>query len=323
MERSSALPSVRGGGAVWVAVVAVLAVLWAGSLNPWLTSAASWVAVTAGWIIVKRIKRTIASAEAWGAMAALALLAAIAWACGAALVQLRLILFNPFGRGSAFGQTLEPLIGGGDWIVAAALGLLVAAIGSAWLLSSAIPYAAVDAGFRIHAIVVRAYRHLNRNRAVGSFAVAAGAVTVTAAMIGSHAGAPVRIVVGLAAAYTQLYWLALSDRRKPESEQAASGSGGPSKTVRRSGKVVFVSLIAFHAIFVAFYISLFGAFYGWSWQIPVLYVIIWIGGAVWALIAWLLALSRIAYAAVMILLGLACALLLGMIAGIYDWEMLI
>jgi len=323
MESSSVLPADRGGGVVWAAVVAVLAALWAGSLNPWLTSSASWVAVTTGWIIVKRIKRAISAEEAWGAWASLSLLAVFASACGLALVQLRLVLINPFGRSSPLRQTLESLIGGGDWIVAIALGLLVAAIGGAWLLSSAIPCAAAGGGFRIHVIVVRAFQQLKRNRAASSFAVAAGGMTVAAAMIGSHAEAPIRIVIGLAAAYTQLYWLALSDRRLPKSEYVASGRGNKSKTGRRNGRVVLGSLIALHVIFTAFYISLFGAFYGWSWQVPIVYAFIWISGAIWALIARFLALSRIAYAVVMILLGLVCALLLGMIAGVYDWEMLI
>ncbi|WP_372630813.1 hypothetical protein [Cohnella sp.] len=317
MERSSVLPVVRGGGVVWLAVAAVLVALWVGSLNPWLTSAASWAAVAAGWVIVKRIKGTIHSSDAWGALAALALLAAFAWACSEAFVQLRPRLFNPFG------PMLEPLIEGRGWIVAVALGLLVAAIGGAWLLSSAISCAAAGAGFRVHAIVARAFRHLKRSRAAGSFAAAAGGMTVAAAMIGAHAETPWRIVAGLAAAYAQIYWFALAERRKPESGHAASGNVREARAVRRTRRVVLGSLIALHAIFVTFYVSLFGAFYGWTWKIPALYVLIWFGGAVWALIAWLFALSRIVYAIVMILLGLACALLLGTIVGSYDWDALV
>jgi len=316
MERSSVLPVARGGGIVWLAVAAVLVALWAGSLNPWLTSAASWGAVAAGWVIVKRIKGAIHSSDAWGALAALALLAAFAWVCSEAFDWLRLRLFNPFG------PTLEPLIEGRGWIVALALGLLVAAIGGAWLLSSVITCAAADAGFRVHAIVARAFRHLKRSRAAGAFAAAAGGMTVAAAMIGAHTETPWRIVAGLAAAYAQIYWFALGDRRKPESGHATSGNEREAGTVRRSRRVVLGSLIAVHAIFVAFYVLLFGAYYGWTWKIPALYALTWIGGAVWALIAWLFALSRIVYAIVMILLGLACALLLGMIAGVYDWDML-
>ncbi|OXS58271.1 hypothetical protein B1A99_13735 [Cohnella sp. CIP 111063] len=299
-----------------MAVAAVLVALWAGSLNPWLTSAASWAAVAAGWVIVKRIKGTIHSSDAWGALAALALLAAFAWACSEALVQLRLRLFNPFG------PTLEPLIEGQGWIVAVALGLLVAAIGGAWLLSSSITASSGQAGVRVHEIMIRAFRHLKRSRAAGSFAAAAGGMTVAAAMIGAHAETPWRIVAGLAAAYAQIYWFALADRRKPESEHTASGNVREARTIRRSRKVVLGSLIAFHAIFVAFYALLFGAYYGWTWKIPALYILTWIGGAVWALIAWLFALSRIVYAIVIILLGLACALLLGMIVGSYDWDAL-
>jgi len=320
MENLSIRTRGQKGGIVWLAVAILLVLLWAKPSNMWLASAAGWVTVVAGWIGRKRIRRELSTSDALGAAAVLALFAAFAWACSEAFVQLRLRLYNPFGPESPFGATLEPLSEGREWTVALAIGLLIAFIGGAWLLSSAVPAASKDAGIRIHTILRRSFGQLKRSRAAGSFAGVAGMATVAAAMIGSQAGTPWRIAAGLAVAYVQIYLLALADRPKPE--QAKPASENVTKVSKRGRRNVLIALFALHFVLLGFYIFLFGALNGWSWKVAALYPLSWISGCIYALIAWLFSLSRIVYATVMIAIGLACAILLGMIAGAYDWDLL-
>jgi len=320
MDNLSIRTPARRGGIIWLAVAVILVLLWVKSSNMWWTSAAGWVTVVAGWIVRKRIRQELNTSDALGAAAALALLAVFAWACVEAFGRLRLKLFNPLDPESPFETTLEPLAEGGEWLIALGLGLLVACIGGAWLLSSVVPAASKDAGMRIHTILGRSFGQLKRSRAASSFAGVAGMATVTAAMIGSQANTPWRIAAGLAVAYVQIYLLVLADHPKPE--QAKPASENVTKVSKRGRRNALIALFVLHFVLFGFYIFLFGAINGWGWNVAILYPLSWVCGGIYALIAWLFSLSRITYAAVMILIGLACALLLGMIAGTYDWDVL-
>ncbi|MFC4601001.1 hypothetical protein [Cohnella hongkongensis] len=305
-------PTGKGGGIVWPAAALVLVFLWAEPSLLLFTSVAGWLTVVSGWIARKRIRREIGTKDAIGSWLVLALLAAFVWGCAEAFVRLRQGMYHPFAAGSAAG---------GEWAVALGLGLLIACIGGAWLLSSAVPAASAGAGLRIHAVLVRTFGGLKRSPASGSFAAIAGSATVAAAMVGTQADAPWRIAAGLAAAYAQLCWLAAIDRDKPGKSRPAPGcEARPGKGSRRAA---LIALFVLHLVLFGFYILLHGALKGWSWSLASLYPFSWVGGAVWALIAWLLSLSKVAYAAAMIGIGLACALLLGAIASAYDWEVFV
>lgn len=313
-------PSVRKGGVVWLFVAILVAFIWQSPMALWPAFLVSWVIVGIAWISVKAMKRTLSGEDATAAIAALAIVAMFAVASGVIFAKLNSMLLDSFVWDSlvlanASATETQPT----SLLICIALSLLMAGIAAAWLLSAVLPSAARNSGVNPFRLLLRSAKQLKGSGAAGPAIILAGSVVVAATMIAYDSGMPARIAMGLVIAYTQLRFMAQVER--PKTDFSANGKRNPVRAGAKNKRVVLIALFSLHLVFSLFYIALYGIWHGWGWAASI-YPLIWLSGALYALIAWLFAQVKVLYILLLIIISLACALLLGMIVGIYGMEIL-
>lgn len=307
----------RKGGVLWLAVALIIVVLWLSSTDLWVNFLVSWTVVGITWVAVKRVKHSLSTPDAIGAGLAMLVVTLILWGFGEGFLILNALLIE---------RTQS-------YLLCISLSILIAGIVWFCLLSAVIPSVAGGSGVNLITHLFSSFKQMKSSNAVGPAMVLVGSIILAAVMFSYTSEAPVRIVMGLIIAYTQLRFLAIVDNPKPlkmNSQPSAMNTSNPNPVRTKARRLMLITIFSLHLFISLFYILLFGSFNGgesvispysssWitGWNVVILYALSWGVGAYYALIAWLLGKVKWLYIPILILIGLACALVLGMIVGVY------
>jgi hypothetical protein len=291
----------RRGGVVWFGTAILIALLWWSSMNVWITTLVSWAVVGLAYICVKKIQRSLSGRDTIGAIGALGIVWIAVLVIGYWIDELAALI--------AMAYTHSILI-------SIVLTLLLAVGITLWILSSAIPLEAQGAKSNPIRVLTQSWSILKRDHGIGYYVLLAAVMHVIAAHVGYSGGAGIQVVIGLAAAYTQLLMFDHTRYIRAATKCVKDHSEVSRKKAWRSVKSAIIIL---HTLLALFYILLYvaaGHWY-WSWNTFLFIPLAWLIGGLYALLAWLVGLVKIIYYMVLALIILVNAILLGLIIGIF------
>jgi hypothetical protein len=289
------------GGVVWLGTAILIAVVWWSSMNVWITTLVSWAVVGIAYIGVKRIQQSLSGRDTIGAIVALGIVWAAIWVIGYWINKLAALI--------AIADAYSILI-------SIMLTLLLAAGITLWIMSSAIPREAQDAKSNPIRVFMQSGGILKRDQGIGYYALQAAVMHIIAVHVSYSAGAGIQVVIGLAAAYTQLLMIDHTRYLRAETQSIKDNSA---VSRRKAWRLAKSAILIMHTLLALFYILLYvvaGHWY-WSWNTFLFFPLAWLIGGLYALLAWLVGLVKIIYYMVLALIILVNAILLGLIIGIF------
>lgn len=290
----------RRGGFVWLITAILVALAWGSPMASWAAWLASWTIVGAAWVTVQTIQRQIGARQLVGAISAFASTMCLTWITGYFIKKYAILV--------AFGPPNSILL-------CVVLSLLLSLGASLWLISAFIPRAARGSNANPLRLLAKSWGQLKTDKGIWSPALLTGAAHIAAVTVGNSSSALIQVIVGLGAAYTQLFMYSQADRAIT---YAAVSDELTAMNKRRGWQLARKTLIVSHILFFLFYFFLF-TIGEWGWKALLYYPLAVAMGAFYALLAWLIARVKVIYFLVLLLIMLANAVLLGIMIALF-WD---
>lgn len=291
----------RKGGVVWLGTAILVALIWWTSMNVWITTMVNWAVVGLAYIGVKRIQRSINGRGSVSAIGAFGIVWAVIWAIG--------YWINESAALIAVADAYSILISIG-------LTLLLAAGITLWILSSGIPREAQGAKSNPIRVIMQSWGILKRDQSIGYYVLLAAVMHILAAHAGYSGNAGIQVIIGLAAAYTQLLMLDQAGYKVTTNSSDINSLEVKRKKAWRWAKI---AILVLHTFLLLFYILLYAVADSGVWNLNTfwLFPLAWLMGCLYALFAWLMGLVKVIYYIVLSLIIVINAILLGLIVGVF------
>lgn len=291
----------RKGGVVWLGAAILVALIWWSSMNVWITTMVNWAVVGLAYIGVNRIKRSLNGRESVSAIGAFGIVWAVIWAIGYWINE---------------SAALIAVADAHSILISIGLTLLLAAGITLWILSSAIPREAQGAKSNPIRVITQSWGILKRDKGIGYYVLLAAVMHILAAHVGYSGNAGIQVIIGLAAAYTQLLMLDQTDYRGTTNR---SDINSLEVRRRKAWRWAKIAILVLHTFLLLFYILLYAVADSGVWSLNTFWFfpLAWLMGCLYALFAWLVGLVKVIYYIVLSLIIVVNAIILGLILGVF------